>query len=167
MKDGKGIIPWRWDHLLVALIMAAMVSITFLNILSREIFQYSFSFIEEITINLFVFAVIIGTGIAFERGSHLGMVSLYNIFPAGIKKLMIWVHALLGMMLFMVFCLVLINTVYREITVYQTRSPALWIYQWIYYTVTLALSPCIFTGIFRGARSALRELALKEKHGNE
>jgi hypothetical protein len=32
-------------------------------------------------INMFVWMTVIGTGIAFERGAQMGMVTLFNVFP--------------------------------------------------------------------------------------
>ena len=79
----------RIDHWIVAILLFAMASIAFINVLSRYLFHFSFAATEEITINLFVWMTVIGSGIAFERGGQLGMITLYNVFPKRFKKFVI------------------------------------------------------------------------------
>ena len=79
----------RIDHWIVAILLFTMASIAFINVLSRYLFHFSFAATEEITINLFVWMTVIGSGIAFERGGQLGMITLYNLFPKKFKKFVI------------------------------------------------------------------------------
>ena len=165
MQDAEEFDWRRWDYILAALIMGGMALITFANILSREIFGRSVDHVEEITSHLFVYAVVIGTGIAFERGSHLGMVTFYKILPDKAKKVIVWINTVLSTLLFMVICIILSRTVYDEITIFKARSESLEIYQWIYYVIFLALCPSVFIGIFRGSKKTLTELReQKENH---
>jgi len=55
----------RIDHWIVAVLLFTMASIAFINVLSRYLFHFSFAATEEITINLFVWVTVIGSGIAF------------------------------------------------------------------------------------------------------
>ena len=80
---------FRIDHWIVAILFFIMAAIAFINILSRYLFHFSFAATEEITINLFVWITVIGSGLAFERGGQLGMVTLYNLFPPKFKKFVI------------------------------------------------------------------------------
>ena len=77
--------PWRlgWGIAvpLAAALLAVMVVVSFVNVLGRYLFHYSLAFTEEVTINLFVWVTVPGSGIAFERGSHLGMITLFRLFP--------------------------------------------------------------------------------------
>ncbi|RJR19120.1 MAG: TRAP transporter small permease subunit, partial [Desulfobacteraceae bacterium] len=77
-----------------------MASIAFVNVLSRYLLHFSFAATEEVTINIFVWLTVVGTGIAFERGGQLGMVTLYNIFPVKFKKLVIVFSASMSALLF-------------------------------------------------------------------
>ena len=80
----------RIDHLIAAILLFTMASIAFANVLSRYLFHFSFAATEEITINLFVWLTVVGSGIAFERGGQLGMITLFNVLPAKFKKI-VWV----------------------------------------------------------------------------
>ena len=71
---------FRIEHWIVAIFLFLMAAIAFVNILSRYLFHFSFASTEEITINLFVWVTVIGSGLAFERGGQLGMITLYNLF---------------------------------------------------------------------------------------
>ncbi|MCJ7541671.1 MAG: TRAP transporter small permease subunit, partial [Desulfobacterales bacterium] len=64
----------RFEDYITALLLFIMAAIAFINVLSRYFFHFSFAATEEITINLFVWMTVLGSGIAFERGGHLGMV---------------------------------------------------------------------------------------------
>ena len=74
------------DGWIAATLLAVMALIAFVNILGRYLFHYSLAFTEELTINLFVWLTVVGSGIAFERGSQLGMVSLFRVFPRRVQR---------------------------------------------------------------------------------
>jgi TRAP-type C4-dicarboxylate transport system permease small subunit len=76
----KGKKPIRVDHWIAAMLLMAMALIAFVNVLSRYFVNFSIGATEEITINLFVWMTVVGTGIAFERGAQLGMVTFFNLF---------------------------------------------------------------------------------------
>jgi TRAP-type C4-dicarboxylate transport system permease small subunit len=62
----------------------------------------SLSWSEEITVNLFVWVVMLGTAIAFKKGSHLGMEFIYERFPDRIKKALFLLSAILSIAFFVV-----------------------------------------------------------------
>ncbi len=144
----------RLDYLLAALFMGAMALIAFVNILGRYLFHYSLSFTEEITIHLFVWVTIVGSGIAFERGGQLGMVTLFRRLPAAAQTGLRFFSAGVSALLFIAVDILLVRSIYMEITVFHARSPALGIPLWIYYAGVPALSVFVFRGIWRGAQSA-------------
>lgn len=145
--------PLRLDHLLLAAMMAIMVIVAFLNVLGRYLFHYSLAFTEEITINLFVGVVVVGSGIAFERGLQLGVTTLTQYFPPRARNMLRWLNAFLGAALFVVVDVLLIRECYFEMRVFHARSAALNIPVWFYYAAVVILSPFVFRGLFRGARS--------------
>ncbi|MEH0018124.1 MAG: TRAP transporter small permease [Desulfobacter sp.] len=152
----------RLDHWLVAILLALMALIAFLNVLSRYIFHFSFAATEEITINLFVWMTIIGIGIAFERGGHLGMVTFFNRFPRRFKKASVLLYSLLAAGLFLVLNLFMIQAIADEITLFQAKSASLGIPVWIYYAGLPLLSVFVFQGIFRDAKNRLSDSRDKE-----
>lgn len=153
----KLIFGFRIDHWLVAICMATMVLIAFLNVLSRYIFHFSLAATEEITINLFVWMTIIGIGIAFERGGHMGMVTFFNMFPRSMQKFSVALYSLLAAGLFLVLDYYMIQAIYDEITLFQAKSASLNIPVWIYYLGLPVLSVFIFLGIYKDAAAKLTE----------
>jgi TRAP-type C4-dicarboxylate transport system permease small subunit len=148
----------RIDHALVAILFSMMALIAFLNVVSRYFLHFSFSATEEITINLFVWVTVIGSGIAFERGGQLGMVTLYNIFPPRFKRGVILFSASLSALLFILVDIYTIQAIYDEVTIFNATSPALGIPVWIYYVGVPILSIFVFIGICRDATTRLSDL---------
>ena len=148
----------RIDHWIVAILLFAMASIAFINVLSRYLFHFSFAATEEITINLFVWLTVVGSGIAFERGGQLGMVTLYNLFPESLKKLAVIFSAFMSAALFIIVDIFTIQAIYDEITLFQATSPSLGIPVWIYYIGVPGFSVFVFRGIYRNASNQLTHI---------
>ncbi len=155
MRSNK---PIRLDYWICALLLMAMALIAFVNILSRYFIHFSIGSTEEITINLFVWMTVVGTGIAFERGSQLGMVTFFNLFSLKTKKILVTFSALLGAGLFILVCLYMVQAIYDEITLFKATSAALGIPVWIYYAGVPVLSVFVFRGIYRGTMARLAVL---------
>jgi TRAP-type C4-dicarboxylate transport system permease small subunit len=153
----------RIDHWIVAILLFAMAFIAFINVLSRYLFHLSFAATEEVTINLFVWVTVIGSGIAFERGGQLGMVTLYNVFPAKFKKIATLVASALSAVLFLLVDIYMIQAIYDELTLFHATSPALGIPVWIYYIGVPILSFFVFAGIYRDALFKLEGLRKEGK----
>ena len=155
MKRKQGL---RVDYCIAAVLLMAMATIAFVNILSRYLFHFSIGATEEITINLFVWMTVVGTGIAFERGAQLGMVTFFNLFPIKMRKALVVFSALLGAVLFLLVCTYMIQAIYDELTLFRATSAALGIPVWIYYAGVPVFSVFVFRGIYRGAVGRLAEL---------
>lgn len=149
---------FRIDHWIVAILLFTMAAIAFANILSRYLFHFSFAATEEITINLFVWVTVIGSGLAFERGGQLGMVTLYKLFPPKFKKLVILFSAGLSAILFLLVDIYMIQAIYEELTLFNATSAALGIPVWIYYVGVPVFSIFVFAGIYRDSSLKLKEL---------
>ena len=139
-------------------LLMTMAVIAFVNVLSRYFINFSIGATEEITINLFVWMTVVGTGIAFERGAQLGMVTFFNLFPLKIRKYLVIFSALLGAGLFVLVGIYMIQAIYDEITLFQASSASLGIPVWVYYAGVPLLSVFVFRGIYRGARTRLAAL---------
>jgi TRAP-type transport system small permease protein len=149
---------FRLDEWIAAILLAVMSLIAFLNVLSRYFLHFSFAATEEITVNCFVWLTLVGTGLAFERGGQLGMVSLYNLFPRAWQKGIIWFSAFLAAALFCLVDIIMIQTIYTELTVFHSTSAALGIPIVVYYVITPLLSVFVFLGICREAAQKLKGL---------
>jgi TRAP-type C4-dicarboxylate transport system permease small subunit len=135
-----------------------MAAVAFVNILSRYIFHFSLAFTEEITVNLFVWMTVIGIGIAFERGAQMGMVTLLNMFPPKMRRVIVAASAVMGCVLFACVNIFLIRSMYQEITIFHARSGALNIPVWIYYLGVPVFSVFVFAGIVTDAMKRLRTI---------
>jgi TRAP-type C4-dicarboxylate transport system permease small subunit len=151
----------RIDHAIVAALFFVMAAIAFINILSRYLFHFSFAATEEITINLFVWVTVIGSGLAFERGAQLGMITLYRKFPRKFKRLMVIFSSALSALLFMLVDIYMIQAIYEELTLFNATSAALGIPVWIYYVGVPIFSIFVFAGIYRDAAAKLDGLRIK------
>ncbi len=148
----------RVGHVAAAILLAVMALVSFINILGRYLFHYSLAFTEEVTINLFVWMTVVGSGIAFERFGHLGVVTMYNRFPDTLKKITLLLGAVSSTVLFVIVDLLLVNNIYQEITLFQATSPALGIPVWIYYAGVVIFSPSVFVGVYNGTSRQLEQL---------
>ena len=151
---------FRIDHWIVAILLFTMATIAFVNILSRYLFHFSFAATEEITINLFVWITVIGSGLAFERGGQLGMITLYNLFSQKSKKFVIVFSAGLSAVLFLLVDFYMIQAIYEELTLFNATSAALGIPVWIYYVGVPIFSVFVFAGIYRDASVKLDNLKM-------
>jgi len=150
--------PIRLDHWITAVLLMAMAAIAFANVLSRYFFHFSIAATEEITINLFVWMTVVGTGIAFERGAQLGMVTFFNYFPKRLQKASIPFCAGLSALLFLIVGIFMVQAIIDELTLFHASSAALGIPVWIYYSGVPVLSIFVFRGIYRGASYRLRKI---------
>ena len=154
----KSTRPIRLDYWIAAILLLAMALIAFVNILSRYFFHFSIGATEELTINLFVWMTVVGTGIAFERGAQLGMVTFFNLFPLKMRKVLVVLSALLGALLFVMVAYYMIQAIYDELTLFHATSAALGIPVWVYYAGVPVFSFFVFRGIYRGMRMRIDAL---------
>ena len=84
----------RFEELLGAVLLAVMACISFINVIVRYCTNFSFSSSEELTVNLFVWIVLLGTSRAFREGGNFSMNLLYDAMPRPLRKLLyIFGHA--------------------------------------------------------------------------
>lgn len=76
----------NFEELLGALVLAIMAIVTVANVFTRYVITYPLAFTEEITVNLFVWLVMLGTSIAFRQNAHLAMTFVYDMLPASLRK---------------------------------------------------------------------------------
>lgn len=121
------------EEYVVAFSLFIMTSIAFANVLSRKLFQASWSFTEEITANLFILASMLGAAIAAKRGSHLGLSILTDLFPKKHQRFV----TLISTAAAIVFCAVLIKegfVLVMQQKAWGQLTPALGWPEWIFGT---------------------------------
>lgn len=74
------------EEYLAGILLLAMVTVAFVNVVSRFTFKFSISFIEELEIYLYVWLVLLGSAIAFKRWDHLCVSILVEKLPDKLQK---------------------------------------------------------------------------------
>jgi TRAP-type C4-dicarboxylate transport system permease small subunit len=77
-----------WENLeegALCLLLVVMTLITFVTVVTRYVFDFPLSYIDQLVPNLFVWVTFLGSSAAVKRHSHLGLSMLYDAFPAGLR----------------------------------------------------------------------------------
>jgi len=69
------------EEIICVIALAAMTILTFTNVVTRYVFNFSMNFAEEISTYLFVLLSLFGASIAAKRGAHLGFTLLADHVP--------------------------------------------------------------------------------------
>lgn len=146
------------DELLAAFFLGIMAVLTFINVLNRYIFKSSFAFTEEITVSLFVWITLLGIAIAFRRGSNLKMTNLYDSLKPGMKKTVLLVSGIIGLIIFGFLIYNSVREIYKNVTFYHTTSEALGIPTWIYSMGTPVFSLFVIKELVASTFKSLKEL---------
>ncbi len=120
-----------------AVILSVMSLIAFINVVVRYCTNFSFAWTEEMTVNLFVWAVMLGTSAVFRDSEHLSMNVVYNLLSSRLRK----ICDLLGILICIGFFVTLSYFGYLEVIdeiELEAISESLGIPQW-WYTVSVPL----------------------------
>lgn len=120
-----------------ALLLSVMSLIAFTNVIVRYCTNFSFAWTEEMTVNLFVWAVMLGTSAVFRDSEHLSMNVFYNLLSARLKKFC----NVLSVLICLIFFITLSYFGYLEVIdemELEAISESLGIPQW-WYTVSVPL----------------------------
>jgi len=140
----------HFEEVLCATLFAVMGIIMFVNVISRYLLKYSLAFTEELVVSFFVWLTLLGAGVAFREGSHLGFSFVTDRLPAKAQRILVWVSAFLGAFLFVVLIYFSIFQIKDEIGLKITSS-GIGIPQW-WYSVGMPLwSLLVIFRIFQGA----------------
>ena len=140
----------HFEEVLCATLFAVMGIIMFVNVISRYLLKYSLAFTEELVVSFFVWLTLLGAGVAFREGSHLGFSFVTDRLPAEARRILVWVGAFLGAFLFAVLITFSIFQIKDEIGLKITSS-GIGIPQW-WYSVGMPLwSLLVIFRIFQGA----------------
>ena len=129
----------HFEEYLGALLLAVMATVAFANVVVRYCTDLSFSVSEELTVNLFVWVVMLGASRAFREGSNFCMSVLFNAVPRSIKRIMYLIGMLGSILFFCVLCYYGCLEVIDEIDL-EVVSESLAVPVWLYTIVTPLLS---------------------------
>lgn len=92
------------EEIVCLISLSAMTLLTFANVVTRYVFNFSMNFAEEISTYLFVLLSLFGASIAAKRGAHLGFTLLADHVPAVVARIFEVLSALAGMVFSGVIC---------------------------------------------------------------
>lgn len=145
----------RLEEILGSVLLAFMVSIAFINVIVRYCSSFSFAWTEELTINFFVWVVMLGTARVFREGGHLGMTLLYDALPRGGRRLCHILSVLICLAFFGALCWAGTLEVMDEYEL-EVTSESLGIPVWWYTIATPAFSLLIIGRMLQRAWADLR-----------
>lgn len=144
----------RFEELLGSVLLAVMVTIAFVNVIVRYWTSFSFAWTEELTINFFVWVVLLGTARSFRDGGHLGMTLLYESFPRPARMICYWIGIVICVAFFGALCWTGILEVIDEYEL-EAISESLGIPVWWYTIATPAFSLLVIVRMLQRSVSDL------------
>ena len=121
----------RFEELLGAVLLAVMACISFIKVIVRYCTNLSFSSSEELTVNLFVWIVLLGTARAFREGGNFSMNLLYDAMPRPVRKLLYIFSVLCCIAFFAALCwqgCIEVMDEYELSVVSESLAIPVWIY---------------------------------------
>lgn len=153
----------KLEEVILVVAMLAMTVIAFTNVISRNFAKISLSFTEEITINLFVLLTFVGTAVGVRKYAHLGFTLFYDLGGKVVKRFMIAISTLAGLVLFGVLFWYGIQTILFQMDIGQ-KTPAL---GWPTWVMTMSLPIGASLCIIRTLQVGWAEWKLKETKESE
>ncbi|MGO2036724.1 MAG: TRAP transporter small permease [Brevibacterium sp.] len=147
------IVKWFEDWVVILSFMVIVI-VTFVNVLSRYIFQSSLAFTEEITINLLVVLTMMGAVVGIRLGAHLGFTYLVENAKATTRRTLILVSTAL-MIVFLAVLLIWGGEMMINQAIRGRATPSLGIPQWLF---TLSIPLAGLLGIIRSIQAARESL---------
>lgn len=90
----------HFEEALGAVVMAVMVTLTFINVVTRYVIVYPLAFTEEITISMFVWVTLLGISIAFRKNAHLAVTFFYDLGSPTIRKIFYFIATAMSIVFF-------------------------------------------------------------------
>lgn len=121
----------RLEEFIVVFTLAAMSLIAFINVLTRNFFDVSLAFTEEITINLFVFLTFIGAAIGVRNNAHLGFSLIVERVSIGLRRSLIAVIGACSVLFFLLITYYGVDMMMFQIDI-NAKTPALGWPKWLF-----------------------------------
>lgn len=152
----------QFEEYLCAFLIALMATLAFANVIVRYLTDQSLAFTEELIINLFVLATLLGTSMAFKRGGHLGMTFIDSLLPPRALRWVTGLVAVCGVALFATLFYYGVDMVFQEyesqMVTYSMALPMWW------FGLSVPLGSVLV--VIRVIQAAAQELrALNQKMG--
>jgi len=121
----------RMEEVICVIALSIMTILAFANVVSRYVFNASFSFSEEITTYLFVLLSLIGAAVAARRSQHLGFTAILDVMPPRAKKMVQMFSFSLGTVYSGAICWYGIHMVMSQMARHQVTAGMQWP-EWIF-----------------------------------
>lgn len=74
------------NRALVFIMMAAMTTLVFVNVITRYVFNFSIIWAEEVSQYLMIWIAYLGAGLALREGRHVALEMLHDRLPAALGR---------------------------------------------------------------------------------
>lgn len=145
----------HFEELLGSILLGVMASVAFINVIVRYCTTFSFAWSEELTVNFFVWVVLLGTSRAFRQGTHLGMNIVYESLPRRMRKVCYLFGCAVCVLFFGALCWTGTLEVLDEFEL-DSISESLGVPVWWYTIATPLFSLLIIVRMFQRSRIDLR-----------
>ena len=88
----------NFEEIVVVVALTVMTVLTFSNVVTRYVFNFSMNFAEEISTYSFVLLSLFGASIALKRGAHLGFTLLAEHVPQIVARIFEVISAISGVL---------------------------------------------------------------------
>lgn len=152
------------EEIIIVVVLSAMSLIAFSNIISRNTINYSLSFTEEITVNLFVFLTFVGASIGVRKNAHLGFSLLLEKSPLKLQRILVLLIGVMSTLVFILITYYAIDMIMYQFEIKST-TPALRWPKWIF---SLGIPMGTVLCIYRTVESTIKqykEMSI-EREGN-
>lgn len=135
------------EEVIIVIVLAVMSIITFVNVITRNFAQYSLSYTEEITINLFVLLTFVGAAIGVRKGAHLGFTLILDRSPLNVQRVLVVVIGFVSIIVFGIITYFAIDMIMFQYSI-GTTTPALRLPKWIFsLAIPIGTLLCIYRTI--------------------
>lgn len=119
-----------FEEYFLATTLLLMLILTFTEVVSRYALHLSLAFAEEITINLFVWSVMVGAAAAAKHNHHIGFTLVSDLLPHFLRRWLVLLVAVISVSLLAVISYYGVLMVISQMQ-YGQLTPALEMPEWI------------------------------------
>jgi TRAP-type C4-dicarboxylate transport system permease small subunit len=148
-----------FEEILGGFLLAVMAVIAFANVIVRYCTDLSFSASEELTVNLFVWIVLLGTSRAFREGGNFSMNVIFNALSRKAQSALIIFGAVCTTLFFLMLIWQGVVEVMDEVEL-EVVSESLAIPVWLY-TIAVPLFSVLI--LVRLAQYTVREIRVRQQ----
>ena len=146
----------HFEEALGAVVMAVMVTLTFVNVVTRYVIVYPLAFTEEITISMFVWLTLLGVSIAFRSNAHLAVTFFYDLGSPALRKIFYFIATGMSILFFILLTWLGSSQVLDEMALGVTTD-SLAIPAWIYSAGIPVFSVLVIIRIIQSTMATVRD----------